>query len=153
VFNIDEESRDKISPQRLAQKADTPFAKSVCDEIARLLSTEPFTVGVLRSIEVVAKHGRAIIVAQKEATISVVAGELPLFGDITGEIAPNDQAENFGAKALREMIGAATAPKPANLVQTVQAIAEAKKLGLDDIAKELQVSINGRQSGDEVVPT
>jgi hypothetical protein len=126
-------------PKTLTRKIDSPLADAVREEIIRLVNAETFTLGTLRAIERVAEHGRMMLIDANELR---AAGALEALDNDEG-VQMVDPLENFGAKAIRELIGgmqAATA-KPTSLVETVRAIAEARKLGLDNIAAELEASL------------
>lgn len=144
----------------------SPMADAVRTQIRELIDNDPFTVGTLRAIEQIAKHSRVMLGAL--GSIDDAIGASPINGEdeygsigsigagsatLMGASAP----ENFGARAIRELV--ALLPKMLNAnvktspESTVRAIAEAQKLGLNDIASDLELSLRKRvhvESKDDI---
>jgi hypothetical protein len=160
--------RDRDNPALLRKKVDTPLTKAIREEIKRLADEEKFTLGMLRAIERVAAHGRAMLSGTAELDALLGGGSGPLDLDdleddllggssyIGGGISTSSTAENFGSRAMRELT--AMLPKilearnRTSTVELVRALAVARKEGLDEVAADLQEQIKGAKE-DEPVPS
>lgn len=147
---------DDASANVLKRPADSPIAKAIKTEIRELLEAEKFTLGSLRAIERLAAHGRALLTGRAELDELLgdnlgVSGVAPLgydslgyddFGPIggTGVLAPSAPIENFGTKAIREMMSAIPKlnQRKTSIVEMIRALAEAKKHGLDNVAAQIE---------------
>jgi len=129
------------------------------------------TAGILLRIMRVAKTGRDLLVSLDTSPSNlagmVVRPSLPslLYGDGDGDIqagsvgmafpyAQSSQNENFGMTAIREIISAVkshmeskniTAVEYVSTVELVEALAIAKKEGLDDVARELENQLKAKK--------
>jgi hypothetical protein len=149
------------NPAVLKKEAKSPLADAIKGEIRRLLDAPNFTLGTLRAVERVAAHGRAMLAGQAELdtllgdTLSQAGDDYSGLGSlgvddgyggmISGPLVGSPSVENFGSKALRELIS--LVPKlnksKSSLVSQVRALAEARKLGLDDVADKLEKELTG----------
>lgn len=87
---------------------------------------------------------------------SIRAGYSPMDGSDASYSSPNapmsaamGPAENFGTVAIQQLVSSLSRPKRSP-VEVVEAIAMAKKSGLDDVAEALTKELIGQKS--EVVP-
>jgi hypothetical protein len=147
--------RKKDNPKTLKRKADSPMAVALRAEIKRLVETEPFTLGTMRAIGRVAELGRQILTGEAELDAllpefgnnSISLSGTPSIGDYLEPVEPIGfdgglmDGENMGTRATREFMGlipkVLEAQKKPRMVETVRALAIARKEGLDDIAEQL----------------
>lgn len=139
----------------------SPLAEALREELRRVLEDDgqPFTALVARRVYDVAIASKDLLVAAAgKTTASTVASILDNQGPLENLTAPGAitapaiAAETFGARMLRELLAILPSlrPKlplaneePEDPKALVQAIAQARQLGMSDVAEELEHKLFG----------
>lgn len=166
--------RQRTPTALLKTAIQSPIADAIQKELAELAATTPFTIGTISAIQRLAQHGRELLSSQAELNMILAhpgrignagslvdTAQLPFDDGFVDDyislsnplpLSPSPPIENFGTKAMREMVSAI--PKALNrkpsLVELVRALGEARKLGLDDVAEHLTKEIKNEMVHPEL---
>lgn len=136
------------------------LAEAVRAEIRKKLETEPFGIGVLAAVERLAKAGSAMLRASGDMPFSLGEGPDPSDAPSLGYSGLaiggyGGGPETFGTKMLKEVIDALPElldRRNSSPEKLVEAIANAKANGLNDIAEALTKKLVGRDLGAKPAP-
>jgi hypothetical protein len=119
--------------------------------------SKPFNAKTLKELERTARLARELLIVAKGGGVPTrslstlgVSGEAYFGDDIDDELTPAvvPPAETFGAASIRELVSALRKQNAPSFVSLVHALKDAKDMGLEDVAKDLEAQIKRRQKDD-----
>ncbi len=138
----------------------TPAATAIRNELQKLLKTEPFGIAQLTRIGDIANAGKSLLQATNPDIDPSLLGRARTPGAFysgginsgvidmpSASLSPSNSMETFGARVLRDLVPALTGNK-ATPLSLVQALAEARDAGLDDVAAELKDQLDRVVKGE-----
>jgi hypothetical protein len=119
----------------------------------RVILKKPFNAKTLKELERTARLARELLIVAKGGGVPTRSRGLSVDGaayfgdDIDDELTPAavPPAETFGAASIRELVSALRKQNEPSLVSLVHALKDAKDMGLEDVAKDLEAQIKKRQ--------
>ena len=146
-----------MTTDKSLSQADAALGDALCGKLRELAAAPP-TPRSLMQLEQTARLAREILVAATDPFALRSAWPPGVFGTIatpiqtsgldlplpsSSTLAPSSYLENFGADALRQLVG------KQSMAEKVAAIALAREKGLHELADKLERSLTGEQEPDK----